>query len=56
MKILNSLNVGFEKFVKYMDWAKRKGTTGKVVPCAKFLEEEKFSFQRAISKFVSLLS
>ena len=31
MKILNSLNVGLEKFLKYMDWAKRKGTTGKVV-------------------------
>ena len=36
-----------------MDWVKRKGTTGKVEPCPKFLEEEKFTFQRAISKFVS---
>ena len=34
-----------------MDWEKRKGRTGKIEPCAKFLEE-KFLFQRAISKFV----
>ena len=39
--------------LKGMDWVKRKGTTGKVEPCPKFLEEEKFTFQRAISKFVS---
>ena len=32
---------------------KRKGTTGKVEPCPEFLEEEKFTFQRAISKLVS---
>ena len=32
---------------------KRKGTTGQVEACAKFLEEEKFSFQCAISKFVT---
>ena len=38
--------------LKGMDWLKRKGTTGKVEPCPKFLEEEKFTFQRAISKFV----
>lgn len=31
---------------------KKEGTAGKVGPCAKFLEEDKFSFQRAISKFV----
>ena len=31
-----------------MDWVKRKGTTGKVEPSEKFLEEEKFTFQRAI--------
>ena len=36
-----------------MDWVKRKGTTGKVEPCSKFLEEEKFTFQRAIAKAVS---
>ena len=37
-----------------MDWVKSKGTTGKAEPVAKkFLEEEKFSFQRVISKFVS---
>ena len=36
-----------------MDWLKRKGTTGKVETCPKFLEEEKFTFERAISKFVS---
>ena len=35
-----------------MDWMKKEGTAGKVGPCAKFLEEDKFSFQRAISKFV----
>ena len=38
---------------KNMDWVKRKGATGKVGPYAKFLEEEKFSSQLAISKFVS---
>ena len=32
---------------------KRKGTTGKVEPCSKFLEEEKFTFQLAIAKAVS---
>ena len=37
-----------------MDWVKSKGTTGKAEPVAKkSLEEEKFSFQRVISKFVS---
>ena len=36
-----------------MDWVKRKGTTGEVQFCAKFLRDEKFSFQRAISKCVS---
>ena len=35
-----------------MDWVKRKGTTGKVEPSEKFLEEEKFTFQRAISQIV----
>ena len=39
--------------LKGIDWVKRKGTTGKVEPCLKFLQEEKFTFQRAISKFVS---
>ena len=39
--------------LKGIDWVKRKGTTGKVEPCPKFLQEEKFTFQRAISKFVS---
>ena len=38
---------------KNMDWVKRKGTTGKVGPYAKFLEEENFLSQLAISKFVS---
>ena len=37
------------KVLKNMDWVKRKGITGKVEPCAKFLEEEKFWSQRAIS-------
>ena len=32
---------------------KRKGRTGKFEPCSKFLEEEKFTFQRAIAKVVS---
>ena len=39
--------------LKSMDWVKRKGTTGIVEPCSKFLEEEKFTFQRAIAKAVS---
>ena len=39
--------------LKNMGWMKRKETTGKVEGSEKFLEEEKFSFQRSISKFVS---
>ena len=39
--------------LKSMDWVKRKGTTGKVELCSKFLEEEKFTFQCAIAKAVS---
>ena len=39
--------------LKGMDRVKRKGTTGKIQPFQKFLEEEKFTFPRAISKFVS---
>ena len=39
--------------LKSMDWVKRKGTTGKVEPCSKSLEEEKFTFQRAVAKAVS---
>ena len=39
--------------LKSMDWMKRKGTAGKVESCPKFPEEEKITFQRAISKFVS---
>ena len=42
-----------QNVLKDMDWMKRKGTTGKVEPCPRFLGEEKFMFQRAISKFVS---
>ena len=42
--------------MKGIDWVKRKGATGKVEPCHKFLEEEKFTFQRVISKFVSDLN
>ena len=41
--------IGFEKKV----WIGWKGTTGKNELCHKFLEEEKFTFQRAISKFIS---
>ena len=41
--------IGFEKKV----WIGWKGTTGKNELCHKFLEEEKFTFQRAISKFTS---
>ena len=48
------LTEGWSRSVlKCMDWVKRKGTTGKVEPCSKFLEEEKFTFQRAIAKAVS---
>ena len=42
-----------QNVLKNMDWVKRKVTTGKVEPRAKFLQEQKLSFQRAISKFVS---
>ena len=47
-EVLNSLMVG----LKNIDWMKRGRISGKVGHCAKFLEDEKFSFQRAISKFV----
>ena len=39
--------------LKNMYWVKRKESNRKDEPCTKFLEEEKFSFQRAIFKFVS---
>ena len=39
--------------LEYMGWVKRKGTTGRIESCAKFLEEKNFYFQRAISKFIS---
>ena len=35
--------------LKSMNWTKRRDTTGKVEPSEKFLEEEKFTFQRKIS-------
>jgi len=38
--------------LKSMEWVKRKGTTGKVELSEKFLDEEKFSYQREISKVV----
>ena len=37
---------------KSMNWTKRKDTTGKVEPSKKFLEEEKFFFQRKISNVI----
>ena len=39
--------------LKDIGWVKRKGTSGKVELCPKFLEEEKFTFQLAISKSAS---
>ena len=38
--------------LKSMSWTKRKDTTGKVKPSKKFLEEEKFTFQRKISNVI----
>ena len=38
--------------LKSMEWVKRKGTTGKVEPSEKFLQEEKFSDQLEISRVV----
>lgn len=38
--------------LKDLNWTKRKGTTGKVEPSKKFLDEEKFTFQRNISKAI----
>ena len=35
-----------QSVLKTTNWTKRKGTTGKVEPSKKFLEEEKFTFQR----------
>ena len=39
--------------LKGIYWVERKGMTGKDEPCPKFLEGGKFTFQCAISKFVS---
>ena len=41
-----------QSILKSMNWTKRKGTTGKVEPSRKFLEEEKFTFQRKISSVI----
>ena len=38
--------------LKSMNWTKRKGTTGKVEPSKKFLEEEKCTFQGKISNVI----
>ena len=38
--------------LKSLEWVKRKGTTGKVEPSEKFLQEEKFSYQREISRII----
>ena len=38
--------------LKSMEWVKRRGTTGKVEPSEKFLQEEKFSYQREISRII----
>ena len=38
--------------LKSMNWTKRKGTTEKVEPSKKFIEEEKFTFQRKISNVI----
>ena len=35
-----------------MEWVKRQGTTGKVEPSEKFLQEEKFSYEREISRII----
>ena len=37
----------FRGVLKSMDWAKRKGTAGKLEPSAQFLAEEQFTFQIA---------
>ena len=42
-----------QNIFKNIDWVKKKGTTGQVELCPNFLEEKKFSFPRAISKFAS---
>ena len=38
--------------LKSMEWLKRKRRTGKVEPSVKFLQKEKFSYQREISRVV----
>ena len=38
--------------LRSMVWVKRKGSTGKVEPSKKFLQEEKFPYQREISRVV----
>ena len=42
-----------QHLLKSMEWVKRKGTTGKVEPSEKFFQEEKFSYQREISRIIS---
>ena len=50
---LELTKVWARNILKGIDWLKRKGTAWKFEPCPKFLEEEKFTFQSAISKFFS---
>ena len=57
--LLNEFGGGLEltenwarNVLKSMNWTKRKGTTRKVEPSKKFLEEEKFTFQRKISNVI----
>ena len=40
------------RLLKSMEWVKRKGTTGKVEPSEKFLQEEKLSYRREISRII----
>ena len=37
------------RFIKSMNWTKRKGTTGKIGPSKQFLLEQKLTFQKKIS-------
>ena len=47
------LTTGWARHVlKAIEWVKQKRTTGKEEPCAKYLEDQRFSFQHVIAKVV----
>ena len=55
MKLIVELTENWARNVlKAMNWTKRKGTTGNVEPSKKFLDEEKFTFQRKMLYWIMM--